>query len=410
MGQLGLISRQVQLECLGVGNVMVPSTHNDRVSWMKRLFLGLLLVSLYSGFFLIKYSQWSGVYRCDVLYVQLGDAYGPYAYYSGRFESQGDSWSARENGRPYYLDETGKVKLSYSTGEGAWLFSYFEEPESPYFIKSSSTITFDVTDVATQTWYAITVNGDSVPMDWLAMTCNVCNTDVCNPEHGTCIGNVCECKPFRMGINCESPFPDCQYFSLDLTTKGTTANVPGASFFLDNGFQALGAHTEEHPITSYDRSIYAPFDFLTELNDDVEQKMDALMGFLGRRWVIFGLSEERAGEAGDVATVGEFRDFLGNITLPEKIDGLQILASWNNLVPLFFSAPVDYGTPSYGYDPSSVNWVFAKKDDSEPFLGYSPNDDAALSARLLCSDCRSSTQCLNGGSCLEEFGYCQCTP
>ena len=80
MGQLGLISRQVQLECLGVGNVMVPSTHNDRVSWMKRLFLGLLLVSLYSGFFLIKYSQWSGVYRCDVLYVQLGDAYSWYEY------------------------------------------------------------------------------------------------------------------------------------------------------------------------------------------------------------------------------------------------------------------------------------------------------------------------------------------
>ena len=391
---------------------MVKDKTKPRTKWMRRIVMTLLVTGFMTGYFVIVVAQITGAYRCTSVYVQFGDAYFPeLAYYSGKFT--GDDVSKRvQNNRQYFIDSTGKVELKYSTSEKAWTFVFTNEPERGYLIKSEETVSFDIADMASQAWYANTEEGVK-PMDFLAMKCTDCTEGEVTDEY-TCKDNYRICNESHIGFECESVPADCRYYGLDLRTKGGLLNFPNANFFVNFEFQVLGN------ITVFDREIYVPFQYN---GADDEEKMKAFILFTGRRWAIMGPRETEDPDT----TVADFKDFLyskqnfttfrNNLMMDEIIRMFRddkpnadlksrhyiVNNSFRSYQPLYFSTPVDYGTPSYSFDPADVQWAVAEPIDEElrgpnSLFEMRPNDDDVITARYLCSDCRDKPDlCRNDG-------------
>ena len=302
------------------------------------------------------------------------------------------------------MDESETILLRYSTSENAWIFQYADAPDAPYLIKSAETDSFDVTTLSDSKWYTDTPSGLHT-VDWIAVACNHCNTQACNPSHGKCVNDICVCEEGRLGINCEHAGLSCGFFGLDLRTKVGVSNIPGASFFFDNEFAATNYILAQ-------RNIFMAVNFreldASNLNYTATP---AIMIFSGRRWIIFGTKEAST----DELTVLEFDNFYDENDLASKStpDALALLGNVSeDLSPIFFSSPVDFGTPSFGYDPRSVTWVFAAKDETpDAVLGYKPVDDDPVPAKLLCTDCTEGEgegSCKNEGLC--DGIFCSCPP
>lgn len=365
-------------------------------------------------------STCTGLCRCKALYIQFGDAYFPeMPYYSGRFEAVGDgALPTRHSGRTVFEDESGSVRLRYSRGNKAWLIEQNidkSDPEYPGFMfKSSETEAFDIAAVSDLTWFANTEAGE-VPVDWLYLTCDECIVSRCNQAHGSCQDDRCVCNPGRMGQYCEAEEPECSFMGLDLRTKSAVANIPGGYFFYQHEFQdldvLLSALLPNATLRFFGRKIYIPFSFGLSVTDE---SIANWIAFTGRRWVIFGA------EAADVGTLNatHFAEFLNDTYFLTATEGLDYLAETEGYRPLYFSSPVDFGTTSYGYDPTKVTWVFAEplEENSlselapDSIFGFGPKEDDPVPAQFLCSDCNQHLNCANGGECNTEWGYCMCLP
>jgi len=338
--------------------------------------------------------------------VKFGDTYGTdLSYYSGRFVSQGFWVWEREDGREFYLHESGHVKLAYSTKEGAWLFKWNEpvDDEHSYLIKSSDTETYDVTSVSDNIWFA-NVDDDAKPMDWLSVSCNDCIESRCNPDYGTCQNNQCVCNDGRLGANCESESPQCSYYALDLRTKGSLSNYGGRSFFTNGQFEVLrDDNTTDfgRNLTIHYRNVYA------------HSQMHALIAFSGRRWIIFG---SPLGDARDTS-LHTLKRYFDEIFIYDmnSLDALKTLANFSDFQPLFYSTPVDLsaGAPSNGGDFVGLSWQRAereedKKIDGHTIFGYKPSDRYTSNAKFLCAECQADSDCQNEGLCDIEQRVCQC--
>lgn len=229
----------------------------------------------------------------------IGDALGPdWPHYSGRFDVRDISLRAWVDGRPIYYDTTGTIRLAYCNKEHAWAFSFVTEGHCDYFIRSTTTKGFDVITQASMPWYAGTPGGSNdVPIDWLAIECNECSTDRCDPDHGYCSDEgICVCYNDtrildgeevdypRLGLNCESPFPSCDFYSLDLRTKGAISSIAGAAIRPDKEFTSLTLTTSSlgpGTIKMNGRLVYVPFVFIDNDADDSFDFIDSIIIFTG---------------------------------------------------------------------------------------------------------------------------------
>jgi len=401
----GLVSRRVQAECDRVGEVMIKATLKSRTQLMRRIVMTVMLLGLYTVFFFIVAEQWSGRCRCTALNIQFGDHYFPeLAYYSGRFESdEGFPFplsSSRHSQRPIFYDPSRTIKLRYSRSETAWLIQKKTSDGPDYMLKSSETKTFDVSTISMSTWFANTDSGD-LPVDFISLTCADCIVSRCNPDHGACEDNKCNCKEDRIGEFCQAEDLTCQYLALDLRTKSAVANIPGGSFFYDNQFRDIGSSDIMDSPRVLDRKIYVPYKFA----------IYNWMAFTGRRWAIFGPQTVSPSAELNLTDVFSFLNFTRNHKFPEA---MGLLSEEQTYRPIFFSSPVDFGTTSYGFDPTSVTWVFAQPIQNnslapDNIFGFGPNDDNPVPAKFLCSDCNQGASCGSDGQC-DDFGSCMCLP
>lgn len=377
----------------------------------------------------VRYHAWSAYslipsvfVSCESMYVQFGDAFAPeLSYYSGRFVSEGNSWS----GRPSFLHETGELKMEYSSSDKAWVIKWASELDLPederyrehivgsHLVKSSETDTYDVTTVADQPWYAHMQAGE-IPMDWIAITCADCSTDRCWPEHGTCVDNVCECNDHHMGLNCEIHAPHCEFYALDYRTKAGLEDFRGGSFFLEseytNNLNFTAADERWEDITIFDRPLY------------FHTGSKSILVFSGRRWIMLG-PEENIEEMENDPCFCIFNEF--NITKDmTSLKALKTLQNETDFIPLYFSSPMDYGTPSQGVDFRSLTWFVAMKDEPEEdedtpevilgykssIFGYVPDAEYPITAKFLCSECHADKGCHNQGLCYvrDGVGSCDC--
>ncbi|CAB9503424.1 expressed unknown protein [Seminavis robusta] len=402
VAETGLVGQVIQAEVKGVGDIMTTAANIRRTLWMRRFLLGTIVTALYVFWIIFSNWQLSGKFACNVLLLQFGDAYDPdLAYYSGGFIAEG-----LQSSRPKYVDLSGTYKMRYSRSNKAWVL----EPNTPekglVVIKSSETESFDVTTIADQTWFHNTTGG-FVPVDWFSLTCHECNENRCHTDRGTCNENhACMCHEGFFGVSCETETPKCPFYAVDFRTRGTLANVPGGSFFFDNQFLSADVKFNH-------RFLYIPFD-INAYAFSAALKVQYFMIFTGRRWMIMGAPYESS-----ALTYDEFFDYLNTTKFwnaSSAAEALQVLAKSRLYSPRYYSSPVDYGTPTWAYDPTAVTWVFAKPQenhDDSLFFDATPDDDDTLSARFLCSACSFQYEngtvteglatCQNKGRCRDGF-------
>lgn len=431
----GLISKRTQEDCKHVADLNrepTPEAVKQKSKVTKRILIVLIGIALLVPYFTVVSWQFHGRFLCHTLYVQFGDTFFPdMGYYSGTFQSQGDWFSDRKDGRPVYMDETGSIMLAYCRSERAWCFSYETDNPCDYFMKSSETENFDLIEVTADGWFVKTDSAGDVPVDWLAVVCYDCNKEVCK---GECRENKCECNETEgLGFNCEFEMPTCEAYRLDFRTKGSLASFPEARLLLDTRFTGLtgyGFMSKDDPIlTMQGRLWYIP-DVETE-EAKGSYYVNTFMIFTGRRWEIFSVSPDET----PPYTFVEFHEKVRAVTInnssASNVDRLRTIyrsEDFASYAPVFFSTPVDWGTESYGVEPLDVQWVLASSKEEDNLArsvsDYQADDDSPVSARFLCAHCtpnnddeqRSSSKpnndtarpCYNNGVCNNE-GQCLCT-
>jgi hypothetical protein len=330
------------------------------------------------------------------------------SYYSGKFFRQKDHWVYVR--RPSFLHETKELKMVYSSSNRAWVIKWaHDHDEGSYLVKSSETDTFDIMSVADEKWYANLQAGD-IPMDFLALACADCNTDSCSPDHGLCQDNVCVCYEGQTGLNCELHIPKCQYYAVDYRTKAGLPDRRGGAFFLDAEFTPnaleVGVDDTMQNVTIFDRPIY------------YHSLVKAVVVFSGRRWIMFGPEENIEGYENPCKCIFDGLAIDDSMT---SLAAMRALQNHTKFIPLYFSSPMDYGTPTQGVDFRTLTWFSASKevqDESRAaevimgfessILGFAPDLESPMSAKFLCSECYENNDCQNYGICSRDWGICQC--
>jgi hypothetical protein len=404
IGAMGLITKDVQLACMKVGHLVVSSDNRLRTRNFCKATILLMFIGLYIPYGIITSWKNSGRFMCGTLYVQFGDAYGPeWPYFSGLYQSLGNSRADRADGRIVYVDSTTRqeIQLAYCPSVPAWTFSNrtaVGDDYCDYMIRSTETTTFNVLEVASGTWYAGTSSIGDVPMDWFSMVCADCNEDFCNPNTGQCVDNTCECHDGFMGLTCEFEVPHCKFLGLDLRSKASLPSLPFAALFAEKEYVKL---EDDFGLadTFYEKPIYASF--------TPEGNLDTFVIFSGRRWVIMGTPQE---EVANITFDTFFQNLKTNDVTNQPLENLlNVTRTFTSLTPFFFSSPVDYQTERHQVDPTQVEWVLAKADESLPLLGFRPDDSFPVSVKFICSHCNDTTApCLNGGTCNDTTTYCEC--
>ncbi|CAB9520711.1 WNT inhibitory factor 1 [Seminavis robusta] len=403
VGAMGLLNRRIQADCIKMGHLVVKSENRERTRHVRQAVVVLLSICLFICYFVVTSWKWSGYFMCESLYVQFGDAYGPeWPYYSGHFHSVGKNLPDRRAGRIVYIEPTGTLQVAFCEAIPAWTVSNrtaVGEDFCDYMIRSSETNTFDVVDVASESWFASTAAVGDVPMDWMAVVCADCNEDLCNPKVGQCVKNQCKCNDGFLGLNCELQVPDCKFLGLDMRSKSGLQASPVASLFMENEFIKL---EDDAGLADqfYFRPIYASFNKMTG-------KVDTIIVFTGRRWIIMGTPQEKQADVDWNVLVD---NMVANDVKNQPLKNLlNTTRTFSTLRPFFFSNPVDYGTATHAVDPIQTQWVLAVRDDSLPLIGYRGDDTFQVTAQFICSHCNDTTSpCMNGGTCNTTSTYCDC--
>ena len=399
----GFITSSIQKECQIVTKYKTLTRPKPQTIAMRRVLLLLVAIGTLIPYIFVVHRQWSGYFLCEVLYVQFDDAHRPdLEAYSGIFDSKGNRPEKWMEGRMVYYDKTGSIRLSYCETEKSWVFSD-EKSRSPcqdYFIKSFRTESFDVMEVAGQGWSFHNVDtGEVAPMGWLAISCNDCEKNELLCKHGKCEDRQCTCDKERMGLNCEFPEPTCSFLYLDYETSERMVNVPAASFFFENEYVVLTGFNYSAVTMNY-RPVYVSKNYDNAANNF------AFLVFSGRRWILFGKPQ---GESSNQSAI-EIVENIELVASQHPVDALEIFNDWKPYQPLFFSAPVNFGTISESVEPTNIDWVHSQYDKRLTILDHRANDQKGVSARFLCSDCNDITNpCLNSGVC-SETKTCDCSP
>jgi hypothetical protein len=157
-----------------------------------------------------------------------GEAIPDLVYYSGHFTVQKREnimfagVRSRIDDRVYYKDPTGSLLVAFCASEAAWTISLNTTSHCSYLYKSSSTTSFDITDVAGMTWYTWDLKSQrALPVD-LYLRCDDCvdgSRGNCHSHNGYCEDNECICKENRLGFNCENVLPGCPTLRIDARTS-----------------------------------------------------------------------------------------------------------------------------------------------------------------------------------------------
>jgi len=77
VGKYGFLTRPIQNECIRVTQIVVPKGRKRVNKFTRRIFTISFLILLLVPYGVVVSRQWHGVYVCQNIYVQFGDAYFP---------------------------------------------------------------------------------------------------------------------------------------------------------------------------------------------------------------------------------------------------------------------------------------------------------------------------------------------
>lgn len=397
--------------------------------------LVVMFVALVSGWSVAVFKQNQGHYQCSTVLVQMGDDIQPaLGTFSGLYDLQEPERAGvlRSQYMVYVERRSGKASFVYCHDLQAWTFTWHEDGDDPcdsWVAMSSQTLSYDITDTSSLTWYARDQHSRVVVLDPFFLDCYDCDNGGKDSEctgRGSCSNAVCDCDDGSFGLRCEFEEP-CPFLAMDARTSGflgtrpwsgsyellqvittTTGIVPGVndSVLADPNQTVTNATSANNTVAKgsfvsgmagvvqvYHRPVYI---------HEYQEGLFDLIFFTGRRWVV------------------TYSDFLHleNSSVTHNISNpkLQLAryfeedfhAHWSSFSIAFISEPVDVATPNDANSPMDLTFYQAATQNSAEQaeiqgVGGLPND-----VRLLCAVCDNTTNpCAYDGKCTVT-GTCFC--
>lgn len=229
MGKQGFLTWKIRRDCEEVTLHVVPKKRLRRQQRLRKILVVVMLIGLYIPYSFLVHNQWDSRYLCSKLYIQMsGEAIPDLVYYTGHFQVHKSEKTlfggvrSRIDERVYYKDRTGHLIVAYCDSEMAWTISLNTTSHCAYIYKSSTTTTFDVTEVAGLTWYTWDgITRRTIASD-LHLRCDDCDDGPrgnCHLHNGYCEDNECICTQNRLGVLCNDVLPACPNLHIDARTK-----------------------------------------------------------------------------------------------------------------------------------------------------------------------------------------------
>lgn len=302
----------------------------------------------------------------------------------------------------------------YCYSKEAWLFINVTTDQngngdlcSRYLVKSLSTQTFDVTDIASGPWLAPDPARDAdVTVDWLFLACRDCEKEstLCPSDHGTCENHMCQCKTGYIGLDCDIKTDEsCQVLEgvrSDSAAKSQSRQYSRGIFFYGS-----------YPVLHYNDTMdwiqvnHRPV-LVQEQDDEVH-----IVLFTGRRWTIFAFESDSlvASRVSRDKIISYFTSVGDQDN--DSISILQSLSKWR-LRPIFFSEAIDYGNPSFDPTPIGLDWFHARPRhntaNNDPTFAWQADFRRPVDGSFQCGQCDSvKYPCFNGGFCSDRFSSWQ---
>ena len=370
---MGFLGRANRVEAALVNDSTYQPVRSRSSKLVRATGLMSTLVAVLSLWGYLFVLQVRGVYAPKTLMVQFDDQVRPeLAAHSGLYVLRINTRAGPANRFRYDEDRVGGGSFGYCPINREWTFSVGSTVDpcdnSQILAKSIKTQTFDMTQLAGDTWFVVRESVDqAIPMQnfFMAVACR--RADDCS-RRGRCTrDNRCECQEGTFGVRCEhDKSAICPAVKLDER--------------FDTQFQAVRAAStafEQVPnISLYSRPVYLN----ATTNDTIV--------FTGVRWAITnfdGLGIRRIEE-------------LESLEDQEGFQALNILRVDLLSDPVLYQSPCDSETA-----PVGVNWwVVSNRGSLSTAQLVAPLNPMLL----LCSTCSADNPCSFDNECVE--GVCQC--
>ncbi|CAB9498946.1 expressed unknown protein [Seminavis robusta] len=411
IGGRGVCSVQLQQEIKNVSNVKVRTS--TEYTWRKRIRDVVIVAAIMTGYGVLTYQMQHGFFLCKELFVQFGDVFNPgIVEISGPFDMLPLQY--KRDGRAVYQERsTGQFMLAYCEKDKRWtmtpyLSGIFEpcgSSEVEVLARSGEDTGYDILKTV-DTWVVTSVRHGMGfnPFVHFSMQCNEC-AKKCTKGAGVCNErNQCICKEGYYGVNCEFEQP-CTEMTLSFATERFPAFL--SEYPVPYDFAMITYNntnvTAERPGTL--QVEHRPVYF------GVGPNANWIMAFLGRRWVIYGVSSD-----------------TGPSEVASRLAAANFSAVNTLFAPIYVSSPVDVGTPSDGPTPADVQWYKAtRKSNRNPIetdtsaellvdgvprsyvTSWWVDENQPLDSRFVCAICNSEANpCKNFGTCNDATGICTC--
>ena len=444
MGKQGFLTKKIKKACQTVTEHRIPKIANrNRRRIVKPTLVFLMATALFIPYGFLVHRQWDSQFLCRRVFIQFDDVMPQLTYFTGHFDLHRrddiflGGFRARLDDRVYYEDITKSVRLAYCQSEEAWTISPTSSDDHClyYAYKSSSTVAFDVTEIAGSQWYGWDLGIKRlVPAPGFNLRCDDCvggERGNCHPENGVCVSNVCQCLDTRMGVHCDNEVPVCE--SLRVDTRTNPLPYEDGSLFSDEYEIFRSANTQNivevqfKPVYIMKKPWEADFMFFNGRRWEImrpisKDKQRTLSRNIKpwtqareqppRRLLVSGDDPAELIELGTAKSLAalfleiQMAEQEGNttISLNETVvdaDGKQLFRTF------FFSQPVESLSPEDTLAPAGLDWYPSARDSS---LGWAlPDESRSLGTNFLCATCDPvSNACMNEGECNPGTQRCDC--
>lgn len=450
MSKHGFLTRKLKSACERVNGHVVPRKQVLKQQRLRKVMVVLFTISLIVPFGLLVHNQWDSKYLCSKVFIQFnGESIPDMVYYTGNFiihKSDDKIFGgirSRIDDRVYYKDEeTNNLILAYCNRETAWTISINGTDHCSYLYKSSTTRTFDVTDLASSTWYAWDFKGQRAMPVNLYLRCDDCDDAPrgnCHANNGQCVNNECVCSENRMGHLCDNVLPACGKMRVD--TRTNELPFEQGIWFTDR-YELLYIPGTDQVFQAQKRPVYVAYYYDTDTNGNSNETAAVgvdFMFFNGRRWVIIGrdardaakqlnpaqrIRRTESAEDDDSEEMEALLAVLGSevgfsLKVLSKVLPLEAILDeamgqnyTNDALPLyrpfFFSEVVNPLGENDKLDPVGLGWFAAQRPSTNFFSQWRPDESRPLMSTFLCSECNDRTNpCMNSGVCKSD-STCEC--
>ena len=369
---MGFLGHTNRLEAAHVSESTYQAVRSRSSKMVRAMGLTGTLVVVLSLWAYLFSLQVRGVYAPQTLFVQFDDQVRPeLAAHSGVYVLKTNTGAGPSNRFHYDEDRVGGGRFGYCPTNREWTFSVGSTVDpcdyTNVLVKSIETQTFDMTQVAGETWFVFRESVDqAIPMKdfFMAIVCQ--RADDCSGRGRCTRDNRCECQEGTFGVQCEHDAnKTCPAVNLDerFETQFQAVRPVSTAFDLVPN------------ISVYNRPVYVN----ATTNDTIV--------FTGVRWAVTNFDGLQISDVDQLESLEEQGWFQGN-----------------NIRVDLLSDRVLYQTP-YDSETAPVGvhwWVVSNRGSLRTAQLVEPLNPMVL----LCSTCSADNPCSFDNIC--DGAVCQC--